>query len=399
MRIVRKRWRHGRSAARSKRRAPKLPNRGRALLSSHRLAYALLGAVGPLVAPAGADAQSLHYWYLPYGSYNLVNQNTTPGSPAYWWNSVEAGYLPSHLLGPSPGGVLADRAASGPNEYCNYYGISPLEQTTSSQIGNATGFYPPTPASNYQYFDRVASGCQAYQSQWGEFIDRTDPNYRNPNYNVGKPNCDMDAGSVCGIHHTVAFKGTNDYPWSTAFGSGPELTLKSDFKVNRYNANWTGYVISWAYTCAVLRSDQSGRDIEMCFNKWQPPESGDTPSSGYPYEPQSSPLVGNCGGDLVTAWTAFPTRHNPAWATNTGPQGTVKSGAMGAWTFQATITKGNLKNLINYMNSAPGCAGGWSTDPSQYKLVALEDGIESTGPNSPLQNFGASGALAAWTAY
>ena len=94
------------------------------------------------------------------------------------------------------------------------------------------------------------------------------------------------------------------------------------------------------------------------------------------------------------ATTGFDSASDP-FATLVGSQ-TTTFGAFGPKTYEGTITKTNLQNVINRLNSI-GCSGHYNTNPGWYRLIGIEHGIESLGP---LNYFGASEPLVeAWTAY
>jgi hypothetical protein len=366
-------------------------------------------------APLSGSQTPAYYWYKPSGSADLWNTVTTPPTQQWANDTVGANYLPSHLL-TNPGGVISDITASAPGDYCNSYNIGNLTTNNGdSGIGSLTGFSPPSPVSSYQVSTTPGSGydstnwagsvCQGasyqdsqstWQSKWGQWLNAADPSTTcNPN-------------TVCGMHHAVPVAGTSDYPWSGAFNS-PELRLSVTFDPSSY-ADFTSPtqgIIAWGYLCPILQDTSAGqgqtsRFLEVCLDEWQPADMGGTVWNKDYYFCNSF----NDNGQLAYvdwAQTGFdgPKPPDPFVTLGSGWQTTTLNGAFGAKTYQAAITAQNLKNVVNDLNSLQcplnGSVGVYSSNPASYRLVAVENGIESVGP---LDHFGASESLLqVWTAY
>jgi hypothetical protein len=262
-----------------------------------------------------------------------------------------------------------------------------------------------TPGSGYDSNTWGGSTCQAdnYQDSqnnwrymWGQWINALDPN------------ATCTPSTVCGMQHTVSLAGTSDYPWSSAFKS-PQLMLSATFGPTSYadNTSPTQGIIAWGYVCQILQDTSAGqgetaRYLEFCLDEWQPADMGGAVWNKDYYACNSF----NENGKLAYidwAQTGFvgPKPADPFVTLSSGWQTTTLNGALGSRTYKAAITRQNLQNIVNDINSLAcplnGSIGVYSTNPASYRLVAIEHGIESVGP---LQHFGANESLLQeWTAY
>jgi hypothetical protein len=433
-------------ASRSKRsstapRGSRSPGRGRGLaVFRRRIAggtLALVAGVALCLAGAqGADAaphQAATAGAIP--TYNWVDDSTwtsgftSPTSPELGASdTVGPGYLgnasgaSAHMLGGTCatgqpcGGIIADLAQTSAGDYCNEYRLPVFDSNGSYPYSTYTGFSPDTPLSSYQQKDQTdtvsqqASSCQG-ESQgdtygWGQWIQPADPG----------ANC-----TDCGIHHYLSLVGTNASPWDTSFGSGPELTLQNVATVGAYQDLYTSGgagPFAWRHMCAVLQTNyehdgtytSTPNDLELCADEWHsadtqgaltaetsPGQCGSLPGGGQTSEAIGKLDPSNPSGGYFTA------------ITGNGQSGTITNGATGTWTFEATVTQQNLENVVNDLTGTTGsgvaCKSLYSATPSDYKLVGIEDGIETgingtTPANGYINYFGSSESeLKAWTAY
>jgi hypothetical protein len=373
-------------------------------------------AVGAVGAPT-AGAVSIYWW-----AYNNAwTTNTNPAARTTASNAVGPAWL-GNSSGPSSrmlggpctpgnpcGGINADVATTTAGDYCNEYRLPVFGTNTSWPFSVYTGFSPSSPLQSYQQTDgasQQASTCQAQGDAskygWGQWIQPADPG------TCGGP-ADGVGFSSCGIHHYLSLAGTSDYPWANVFGN-PELTFVSTMKVGAYSDHWTAGsqpFFAWHHLCPVLGVMRNGHQsvLELCAMEWRSSSAISWP----PFvTPSGSAPLGNhvdCAQPDRAEAIAPMNPANPAGGflttiTGSGQSGTITNGATGQWTFQGTITKQNLLNVINAMPANCQAATSWSTDPSQYQLLGFEDGIEAGGAANYLNYFGSSESqLAAWTAY
>ncbi len=400
-------------------------------------------------------AASQYTWYTPSGTSDLIGANTMPSNEQWVtpYPSVGANYLATSecMLNPSyscaagehlltnPGGVTSDIAAPTAGDYCNHYstGISTMrlnQQNGNTALGDYTGFRPPTPVASYQQTTSASgglgSGCQAYQANWGLWLNAS-----------SDPNTYCINSSECSAQHVVSFAGTNDYPWSSAFGTpgggygGPELTLYNTLKVQSYSSHsgpdGAGY--QQGFMCPIFQDTSASglpRYLEFCIAEWQTAAMGTGTgayvpancdgSYAYPYR-CGGQYAKNFGCDVstingVTEWVDWSQDglNSNIWSPQaryiTSLQAnTITAGQTGSsQTYEATITWAQLQALLgdlnSYMSSNANCHYGgqvtqYSTNPPDYRLVGIENGINALS----VQWSGWLGAteslLQAWTAY
>lgn len=372
---------------------------------------------------ASAAATNEYLWYSPTGSVgNHWSTNTSLCCEAFGSDTVGANWLgtangpSSHMIGGpctsgSPcGGINADLATTVAGDYCNNYRLPVFGTSTNWGFGQYSGFYPPgSPASNYQQTDgysQQASTCQAENDAnpwgWGQWIQPAD-NGTNCG-NCGPGGVSVGCGD-CGIEHYVSLAGTSDYPWSPTFGDG-ELTVQNKVHIGLYHDHWAsghGQYLAWHYLCPILATDYNGGTsyIEMCANEWVAPHSV---SSGQAQMQPNANTAGCATGRIVEAigWLNPSNPANFYWTaiTGSGQSGTISSGASGNYWWEGTMTTQNLSNVIRSIPSV--CVANYSPDPQSYRLVGLEEGIESGSTTNTfyLDYFGNSESLLqAWTAY
>ena len=375
----------------------------------------------PLFPANAAKAISRYYWYTPSGPRDLWNTRTTPGSPLYGHDTVGPGWLGSSsgasgrmLGGPCTtcGGIDADIATTKPGDYCNQYRFPIFWTNSGWPFGRYTGFYPSRPSQSYQQTDgasQQASTCQAESEAargWGQWMQPAD----NPTncWNCGPRGIAKGCGD-CGIEHYVSFAGTANYPWSTRFGD-PELTVQDKTLIRAYSDHWspgaTSRIFAWHYLCPVLGARYNGAVsyIELCADEWQ---SKSTTDGKWIIRNENS---AGCQTAHIVEAIGSLNPSNPAGyffttIAGSGQSGTIYDGALGRYWWEATVTAQNLANVIAAIPSP--CSGNYSKDISSYRLVGIEDGIESGEPcaanttcNFYLNYFGTSESLLqAWTAY
>jgi hypothetical protein len=307
-------------------------------------------------------------------------------------------------------------------DYCNEYRLPVFRTNTNWPFAYYTRFAPSNPHSNYQQTSGISeqsSTCQAQSdgttNGWGQWIQPADGGACGGPF-AGAPQ------SSCGMHHYLSYAGTSNYPWSTVFGASPELTFLNKMQVGMYRDRWTPrspYFFAWHHLCLVLEYTPPPRAgvptapsvLELCAVEWRSPSAARWDSQHSGSAPAGN-TVGCAAIDPVNGSRAqaigFLNPANPAGQFFTtimgnGQSGTIKSGATGEWVFEGTVTKQNLQNVINAM-AAPenaNCyveAGYWSSDPSQWRFLGIEDGIEAGGDANLLDYFGSSESLLmSWT--
>ena len=330
------------------------------------------------VGPALAQAASSFYWY---GENNSTCWQTGQlGSSSSACDSVGAGYLSAggglkgglaHMDEVSKHGIGEDIELPVDGDYCNYYKIGDYitSQETNNQSGY-TGYTPPTPYGSYQERDGHGDACQADGANWGQEVHDE----------VSGNNC----YNTCGMHHYVSFheQGLNDRPWASWFGE-PSLVLSTEAYAQTVAfSGESAYNGAWGYVCPVLEDTTTGDVLEYCIEAWR---------SKYNRAEWSVERVGTCSGagghnldtlvTLFSSGTQFVTEQSGS--TNTF----VFEKASGLKYFTARITAADLENAINRDrqphnesgvngSNSGGCSRSLSTNPENYALIGVEQGIE-----------------------
>jgi hypothetical protein len=336
---------------------------GRRLVSTR---FAGVGAViYVLVAIAAAATPAFgsnnFYWYGEGGS--TCWQTGEPGSPSSNCDSVGAGYLPTpgggagglaHMV---EGGISAQVALGTSGDYCGYYRLGDtLKYQEATNQGGNTGFTTPTPYSSYQESDSHQNTCQADGNHWGqEVLDSVSGN---------------GCSTTCGMNHYVSFgsQGTSDRPWSHWLGE-PTLVVSAEAMLAGFRRTGSGTDVGmWGYLCPVLRDTASNGILEYCLQEWR---------SKYNTSEWEDERIGTCASADGTSIDTVQSYFSPGtrFATESpGSASTYVYTGQGNAHFAAGITRTDLVNAINADNSA--CGRGLSTNPENYALIGVEQGLE-----------------------
>jgi uncharacterized cupin superfamily protein len=323
-------------------------------LPIRRAACVPLITLSLMLCAASAASASNFYWY---GEGNSTCWQTgAPADPSSACDDVGAGYLnsPGHLIEGAVTGNLEGQSTSG--DYCNAYNIGDgLTSTDEISEGAWTGFTPPTPYGNWQEGDAHKTVCQADGATWGQEVR-------------GAANSECTGThEPCGMQHYVSFasQGLNDRPWASAF-SGPILIISAE--ADPQTATTRGG--AWGYICPMLRQGTTNHVLEYCLEQWRT-------GTGY----TNFDVVGECTGTKNYAIDETVSEFAPGTAFATEVAGSANTFVFESKpsprTFIAGITETNLLNAIKADNTT--CGTGLSTNPSEYALVGVEQGMEGRG--------------------
>ncbi len=340
------------------------PGRLVAGLSLWLLMTAALLCAGPTLA----QATSSFYWYGENDS--TCWQTGQLGSPSTaCGETVGAGFLSksgslkgglAHMDEVSAGGS-AEGIQLPDGNYCDYYKIGDdISREESNNQGGTTGYTPPTPYKSYQESDPYGNVCQADGATWGQEVGTGDPS--NNCYNT------------CGMHHIVSLHGLSDYPWASWFGE-PSLAVSAEALVHTVTfSGESASNMAWGYVCPLLEDMEKKEAprpvLEYCFEEWR---------SVYNPPRWKEERIGACGPNgYDTVVTYF--WPGTTFATEQGANTFEFSGTPSGWTsFAAKITKANLLAVINLAKESlakGGCGTILSTNPEEYALVGVEQGVE-----------------------
>jgi len=178
----------------------------------------------------------------------------------------------------------------------------------------------------------------------------------------------------CGLHHYASFNASSidNRPWDAWFGD-PSLVVSTSVNVHAYSA--PDYSEGWGHLCPVLRDVKSRWTIEYCIEEWR---------SNYPHA-LGPPTCGTGSGNNEQIITSLPS--------GSGTKNWASVGAGSSTTFDipqqqqqpsgwkqitATIQASQLKNALSQIYAT--CAGApLSSDPRDYQLIGVEQGIEVGG--------------------
>ena len=277
-------------------------------------------------------------------------------------------------------------------DWCNLTNAGATFAPDNYDYGGATGLTTPTPFSAYQTGNTSPlaqpSVCQGYRYAWGMYLAAGD----------GETQCTPDVN--CNIQHTVGLVqgGTTDMPWGTSYGTNLVLSTYFTPKLEYDGASDGQALNAWAFVCADLQDStgpQTGggqRIIEFCLDLWTPPSSGsswlrsqndyrlDGPESGNKW--QTDHCQGNGGSVFYFQMAAVG--NGEAWATAVGGASRFGTAADGVARYYAgSISASQFQNAIAEAQKCDGTHnpnGAFSSNPAQYRLIGLEEGIESVGP-------------------
>jgi len=324
-----------------------------------------------LLATTPAGATSWYPWYAPTSTgASITNGNvTTTVGPNYLLGT------PNHTAHITQAGINQAPWTSPVGDYCGYYNVPTLNQGNPYSWKAFSGFDTPTPYAQYSAWDGAGSPfawpgstCQASANTWGYWIDWQDPGVQ----------CELPHS--CGMTHAVSLNQQNAFPWFEYwFGTNPGRALVLQANFDAANA-WAGNtrLEGWAFLCAELQDTYGNGDtIEYCMDQWQPNTN---------YKPQAL----TCSGADPTTGKAFtgvtvPLGSNSSYvSTEPWSQSAITDGSTGNHTFAGYITTTNLQSAISDLNNTvmpqtPGCTSlpRLSTNPDNYQLVGISDGIEA----------------------
>jgi hypothetical protein len=341
--------------------------------------FALVGTAPTMSARADTVT---HYGPPNAGAWALFGHSASGG----------AGTLPNDYPAPTPWNQPA-------GDYCTAYKFAqpnapmasaPFTTVSNTNLGSLTGFDPGMPREAYQLRHNEqpdSSTCQAKGATWGFWANANTSN----NY----------CSNWCGVRHDYSTgQATGVRPWSNGYGSGAKLVMSAFRHVQTYSAN-----LGWSYICAMLHDTATSQRLEYCFRVWR---SWSGPAYDSPIV-FFDPYIGTLGTGftaIVTDLTASGTRYAQNWGGATTVLGSQPSGS----TYSGAITRTQLVNAINDANAQirsanlGTCLGVlnrvrcYSTDPDNYALFGVEDGLELNG--SGASRFGGhSNRLLVYTDY
>jgi hypothetical protein len=367
---------------------------------SHTITVTATDRVGIESDPRTYHLYVPYYWYHPALAGSYDNQWATNGTGGTATDNVGSGWVNSHST--TGAGYAVQSLPNG--DWCNFGNAGVGFTPNNYDYSALTGLTVPSPYSSYQQGNTSPlsnpSVCQGYRYAWGMYLAAGD----------GEAACTPT--SNCNIQHTVGLVqgGTTDLPWAT--GSGLVLATNFTPKIEYDGASANQAINAWAFLCADLQDvngPQTGggqRIIEFCLDLWTPPSSGgswlrsqndyrlDGPEASSDW--QRDHCQGNSGSAFYFQMAAVG--NGETWATAvTGASrfGTPADGVARA--YAASISASQFQNAINEAQKCDGVHnpnGAYSASPSQYRLIGLEEGIESVGPL-----FFMGGSFAALTAY
>ncbi len=174
------------------------------------------------------------------------------------------------------------------------------------------------------------------------------------------------------MNHIVSFHELSDHPWAGWFGE-PSLAVSAEALV--HTVRFSGESednMAWGYVCPLLEDTTTGYILEYCFEEWR---------SVYNPPKWKEERIGTCssnGYDTVVTyfWPGTKLATEQGGSANTFEF----SGTPSGWThFAAEITKTDLLTAIGLAKEPPtksGCGTNFSTNPEQYALVGVEQGVE-----------------------
>lgn len=354
---------------------------------------ALLFCLAAAVFAPRADALTVSW----YGG-GTCWQSGFPSSNAQTCDSVGDQYLNvsgsglnglAHMRGDA---VNADVRTTQSGDYCMVYnsdlrypqsGPTPYAQPEFIYPNNnnhnaVTGFVPSGDLWRYQLGDNHNDVCQAQGTKWGQRLSGSQNN-----------NCTA-AGIVCGMHHYASFasQGYNDRPYGTQFGSSPRPSFNVTVTTRAQSA--TG--ATWGYVCPQFKDSTTGNVVEYCLQQWQY-NGGNIPAGridGYPTCAGASTAPGEPIDQVISTFG-----QNTNYATQRSGSGDTFAFTAGGGTrtFSASISYQDFQRALvainssvpnqppayNLPNNTAGCGRSGSTNPADWALIGVEQGIEGGG--------------------
>lgn len=352
------------------------------------LGMVVMGSLGAVSPPAEAGTFP---WYGQYG--RTCWQTGQVAAPAEACQAVGNRFLHQTDASGNKRNIteitVAKLGSIGPSgNYCGHAKLSaPPRTPDGSTISGVTGFLPPSPLADFQAGDGSgAHQCQAYGTRWGRRISGTANN-----------NCAGD-NNPCGLQNYVSFasQGTNNRPWSSAFGPNPSFNVAVTEQAREVNLG--AYAGAWGFLCPIFKDATSQhpthRYVEYCFEMWKAgvgyPRYTQTPTAGwktYDRDPAcNSPTNERSVDQIVTRFrsdTAWFATQRPGsdssfqWKADTAASSEASRAPRRFW---ATISKADLAAALRRINdpvSNGGCNRYTSPYPEDYALVGVENGFEA----------------------
>jgi hypothetical protein len=320
-----------------------------------------------------------YYWYQSTGTGGHIANDPNGG---YTDTTVGANYLlPSNYVGVRNG---VDAPASSPDR-CTTNGTAAMSTWTTRGSGGAlTGL--SVPGSQYAITNNGANTreplCQANGSNWGFYMDSGGEGGSGTG---GVPAPVNDCRDYCNMQHSVDFATCNGSftcrPWSASkFGGDPRVILASNYNAyndctkanpgpNTCNTDYHAYMCMWLQDVHPLGTGGGHPSLEYCVEMWR-----NSPTTN----PAEFVVAGDGG---VEAWTRAASGTNYATKCTVtavcplNSSDTTTNNTLGSHSYAVTISAAQLTRAVNDINSQLHLF--YSTNPSDYELVGIENGNES----------------------
>ncbi|HKP91213.1 MAG TPA: hypothetical protein VJT75_14715 [Thermoleophilaceae bacterium] len=351
--------------------------------------------------------------YGPDGTENSYGQFTT-GQPSnyFWYQSTSTGGRiandpDGNYTTTSPGAFYllpstyvqgrngVDAPTSSPDR-CTTNGTGRMETYSAFGVdGFSTGLAVPSSSYGITTNNQNANNpvCQAKGSAWGFYMGQPpgDP-----------PNT---CATECNMQHSVSFDTCNQdarfncRPWSASkFGTSARVILASN-----YNAYTACTVVSYcpsspghpggdyhAYMCMWLQdaSKTPHPRLEYCVETWRDRAVTSVATGGVQRADaaanfnESTTLAGPPGDQWVISWTraapgtAYATKCTVTAMCPLSSSDTTLNSAFGSRSYAVTISRSQLALVAK---DAIALGKNYSTNPSDYELVGIENGNEGSG--------------------
>jgi ABC-type phosphate transport system substrate-binding protein len=288
-------------------------------------------------------------------------------------NADEPGYLGAHMI-QDPERSRDFTQPSG--QYCSYYGV-PDEVNKTEPTWR---FAAPAPSGPYQEGDGRGNVCAVWANpgepiEWGVGVTSETPSCVGPE-------------KLCGMQNYFSLASQDDRPWSTDFRN-PTLALTASVSSVIMRPNERGQAAG--YLCPILKEVISGDIIEACFEEWlgygAHAEGGNwefqhvvecrPKTLGFPHtvdkiiEPaEGTARLVNVLGEPIEVLTE-------RFAISAGIGGSGLS-AIASLDDTPSSTK-TLAGRASEPELGSGCSRTLSTDPADWALIGIADGVEEFG--------------------
>lgn len=296
-------------------------------------------------------------------------------------NAAAPNFLATHMLddlgGPEEQFKLA---ASG--QYCSYSGI---KDSLTRQEEAALFTNIPSPPGDYQEGDGNGNVCAAWASpgeiiEWGLQLD---------NHEGTQHEC-ADLRQRCGMARYVSLNGQelNDRPWASYFGN-PELRIFNAIEPLLFQPREGG---GWGSACPVLEDRTTGNILELCLEEWR-----DFVSSEWRFQHIAECRAAYSGFEHNVDKIVLPLDNTAEFI---GPFGEPIESLSGALGFETWVGRSRLEELVRLDNTTftekaevedeqdirphepelgYGCGRASSTNPAEWALIGVSNGIEEWG--------------------